>query len=138
MICLLNTLTPWIQALFATVPCYNACQTFYKLSLTTQAARLFTTTAAARVMKAAIVWVSVCGIMTFCAALFFCFPVSKAWDDSVPGWCVNRPALNYSVAGFNILNDIMLLIIPLPFLTKLQLPRKQRIILISVFACGLL
>lgn len=42
------------------------------------------------------------------------------------------------MAGFNILNDIMLLIIPLPFLTKLQLPRKQRIILISVFACGLL
>lgn len=89
-------------------------------------------------MKAAIVWVCACGVMSFCAALFFCSPVSKAWDDSVQGWCVNRPALNYSVAGFNIVNDIMLLIIPLPFLTKLQLPRKQRIILISVFACGLL
>ncbi|KKY30030.1 putative pth11-like integral membrane protein [Diaporthe ampelina] len=30
----------------------------------------------------------------------------------------------------------MLLIIPLPFLQKLQIPRKQRIILVSVFACG--
>ncbi|KAG6366958.1 hypothetical protein INS49_001139 [Diaporthe citri] len=130
-------LASFLTALFVTVPFYNLTQTFYKLSLTTQAARLFTTTTAARIMKAAIVWVCACGIMSFCAALFFCFPVSKAWDDSVPGWCVNRPALNYSVAGFNIVNDIMLLIIPLPFLTKLQLPRKQRIILISVFACGL-
>ncbi|KAG8167850.1 hypothetical protein KVR01_003539 [Diaporthe batatas] len=130
-------LESFLTALFVTVPFYNCTQTFYKLSLTTQAARLFTTTTAARIMRAAIVWVCACGLMSFCAALFYCFPVSKAWDDSIPGWCVNRPALNYSVAGFNILNDIMLLIIPLPFLTKLQLPRKQRIILISVFACGL-
>ncbi|KAK2614529.1 hypothetical protein N8I77_001341 [Diaporthe amygdali] len=127
----------FLAALYVTVPFYNLTQTFYKLSLTTQAARLFTTRTAARIMKAAILWVCACGIMSFCAALFFCFPIAKAWDDSLQGWCVDRPALNYSVAGFNIVNDLMLLIIPLPFLQKLQIPRKQRIILVSVFACGL-
>jgi hypothetical protein len=113
-------------------------QTLYKLSITIQSYRLFTTTNGKWIMKFLIGWILVCGIMSVCGSLFFCFPIHKAWDDSVKGWCVNRAAINYSVAGFNIVNDIALLFIPLTFLLNLQIPQKKRIILISVFACGIL
>jgi hypothetical protein len=91
-----------------------------------------------KVMKGFILWIITCGIMTVSGSLFYCIPVPLAWDASVPGHCVNRSAVNYSVSGFNIVNDLFLLAIPVPFLLKLQLPKKQRVTLISVFACGFL
>lgn len=80
----------------------------------------------------------VCGIMSISASFFYCWPVPKAWDDSIPGRCVNRSNLNYAVAGFNILNDMFLVSIPFPFLIKLQVAQKQRVVLLSVFACGIM
>ena len=113
-------------------------QTLYKLSITTQSYRLFTTTKAQKIMKVLIGWILVCGIMSVSGSLFYCRPVPKAWDDSISGSCVNRSNLNYAIAGFNILNDVALLLIPVPFLLTLQIAKKQRIVLICVFACGAL
>lgn len=125
-----------VQALFATVPLYNCTQTLYKLSITTQSYRLFTTTAGKRSLQLLIVWICMCSVMTISGSLFYCLPVPKAWDDSVVGHCVDRSALNYAVSGFNIVNDLTLLFIPVPFLLKLQIQQKQKVVLLSVFACG--
>jgi hypothetical protein len=89
-----------------------------------------------RVIKVLIAWIVVCGIMSVSGSLFYCSPIAKAWDFALEGHCVNRPALNYSISGFNIVNDLVLVAMPTPFLMKLQLPKKQRIVLVSVFACG--
>ncbi|EPE34284.1 hypothetical protein GLAREA_09978 [Glarea lozoyensis ATCC 20868] len=132
----LATLQQFLAALFSTVPLYNFTQTFYKLSMLTQSYRLFTTVMGQRIIKFLIAWIIVCGIMSVCGSIFYCFPVAKAWNFSLEGFCFNRPALNYSISGFNIVNDLILVAIPTPFLMKLQLPKKQRIVLISVFACG--
>jgi len=83
-------------------------------------------------------WIIACGVMSVCGSLFYCYPVAKSWDDSIPGHCLNRPAINYSVSGFFILNDLALLVIPIPFLATLQVAKKQRVVLMSVFACGAL
>lgn len=133
-----NTILSLLQALYATVPCYNMAQTLYKLSITTQSYRLFATVRAQKIMKILIGWILVCGIMSVSGSLFYCRPIPKAWDDSIPGQCVNRSNLNYAIAGFNILNDVALLLIPVPFLLTLQIAKKQRIVLICVFACGAL
>jgi hypothetical protein len=124
--------------LFTTVPLYNLTQTLYKLSITTQSYRLFTTQWGKKIMKGLIAWILACGIMSVSGSLFYCIPVRKAWDDSVEGHCSNRVIINYSVSGFNIVNDLFLLGIPVPFLLNLHLPKKQRVVLISVFACGFL
>lgn len=124
--------------MYSTVPCYNIAQTCYKLSIAIQSYRLFSTSMGKKIMKALIGWIIVCGIMSISASFFYCSPVPKAWDDSIEGWCVNRSNLNYAIAGFNILNDMFLVSIPFPFLIKLQVAQKQRIVLLSVFACGLM
>ncbi|KAF4634265.1 hypothetical protein G7Y89_g3845 [Cudoniella acicularis] len=134
----LATLQPFLASLFSTVPCYNMAQTLYKLSITVQSYRLFSTPNGQKIMKFMMFWITVCGIMSVSGSIFYCGPVAKAWDDSISGWCVDRTALNYSISGFNIVNDLALLLIPTSFLLKLQVPQKQRIVLISVFACGFL
>ena len=136
IVCSFANYVLFTQALFSTVPLYNFTQTFYKLSILTQSYRLFTTVMGQRIIKCLIAWIIVCGIMSVCGSLFYCFPIARAWDFSLPGYCLNRQALNYSISGFNIVNDLILVAMPAPFLMRLQLPKKQRIVLISVFACG--
>jgi len=132
----LANLTPFLQAIYATVPCYNLAQTFYKLSIIVQASRLFTAGIATKLIRCLIAWIIACGILSVSGSLFWCSPIAKAWDSPVDGWCVDRANLNYAISGFNIVNDLLLLSIPAPFIFRLQLPQKQRIVLYGVFACG--
>ncbi|KAB5517004.1 putative integral membrane protein [Coniochaeta sp. 2T2.1] len=134
----LATLITFIHAMYSTVACYNIAQTSYKLSIAIQSYRLFSTSMGKKIIKGLIGWISACGIMSISASFFYCSPVPKAWDDSIDGWCVDRSKLNYAIAGFNILNDIFLVSIPFPFLLKLQVAKKQRVVLLSVFACGVI
>ncbi|KAF3761521.1 hypothetical protein M406DRAFT_220825, partial [Cryphonectria parasitica EP155] len=126
-----------VQALYATVPFYCTTQTLYKLSLTMQVSRLLTSMLGKRAILVAMLWIGACGLMTLCGSLFYCFPVSKAWDYTEPGWCVDRGALFFVMSGVNIFNDIVLLVSPLPSLLRANLPQKQQLILICVFLCGI-
>jgi hypothetical protein len=121
------------QALFATVPLYNASQTLYKLSITAQLYRVFDVYASKTKMLCLFSWIAVCGIAFISASIFYCWPVpvQKAWDDSVHGRCGNRSILNYVIAGFNILNDLPLFVMPMFIIRKLQ---KNRRFLYFVFA----
>lgn len=83
-------------------------------------------------------WILVCGIMSVLTSLFYCKPLQKAWNLSLDGSCADLSSLHYSISAINILNDVLLLAIPAPFIIRLQVPKKQRILLISIFACGAL
>lgn len=50
--------------------------------------------------------------------------------------CIGTYALIYASAPVNFLTDLSILILPMPILTSLRLPKKQKIILIGVFAAG--
>jgi hypothetical protein len=49
---------------------------------------------------------------------------------------MNRDGLTYSNASLNIVNDLVILILPLVLLKDLQLPRRQKYILLGVFGVG--
>lgn len=68
--------------------------------------------------------------------VFTCYPVAKYWDDSIPGKCLDNRALRYAFAGINIVNDIALLVAPMPFLRTLQIERRIKFALMGVFAVG--
>lgn len=69
--------------------------------------------------------------------IFTCYPVQKYWDFTVTeGKCLDRNAITFVNAGVNIATDLVLLAIPIPLLKNLQIPKKQKFILVGVFACG--
>ncbi|KFA59962.1 hypothetical protein S40285_08011 [Stachybotrys chlorohalonatus IBT 40285] len=70
------------------------------------------------------------------AGIFQCDPIYRAWETQVPGTCFNQVALFLANAGLNILQDVIIYILPAPMLWKVQLPLKQRIALIFVFVVG--
>ena len=84
--------------------------------------------------------------MAFCAtsgfaftltAIFQCHPVSFVWDKNLEGGkCVNFNSVTWVNAAFNILQDIIIVLLPVSEVRKLQLGRKKKIGLYIMFSLG--
>ncbi|KAF5665137.1 integral membrane protein PTH11 [Fusarium heterosporum] len=69
--------------------------------------------------------------------VFGCFPFEKSWDFTVlEGSCVDRSAVYICTAALGIGTDLILLLMPLPMILRLQMPRRQKAGLVVLFAIG--
>ena len=75
-------------------------------------------------------------IWTVFGNMFICRPVALFWDKTLKGTCVNEFAMWFTNAGINIASDFVIILLPMPVLSKLNLPRPQKRALIVVFALG--
>ncbi|KAH6975105.1 hypothetical protein BKA56DRAFT_553579 [Ilyonectria sp. MPI-CAGE-AT-0026] len=129
-------LSPFIQATVASVISYTVCHLAVKLSISIQCLRIFATPAARRLFIGLIIFLSIYGTLCLVLTIITCWPVAKYWDDSIPGKCLDNRAMRYAFAGINIVNDIVLLVAPMPFLKGLQIARRVKFVLMGVFAAG--
>ncbi|KAF7716694.1 Uncharacterized protein PECH_008618 [Penicillium ucsense] len=96
-----------MKAFWLTIPFYNAAVLCAKASILMQYFRVFPT----RRMR-----------------IF--------WDPALPGYCLSRTGLWFSNASMHIATDLAILIIPIPALIAIDIPRKQKVILMVMFALG--
>lgn len=70
--------------------------------------------------------------------IFQCRPVAAGYQYPTPadGKCTDIVTLYLSSAPVNIITDIAILFLPMPILTGMRLPRKQKIILVVTFSFG--
>ncbi|CUS09777.1 unnamed protein product [Tuber aestivum] len=61
---------------------------------------------------------------------------SRAWSRGFPSGCNDLVAVYYFMAAFNIISDIVILVLPMPSLLRLQINRRKRVALILIFSCG--
>ncbi|KAJ5194840.1 uncharacterized protein N7498_008278 [Penicillium cinerascens] len=127
-----------LKCLWAAIPMYNASLGLTKLSILFQYLRIFPARSfriACYVVMAIVAtyssWAIVSGYVN-------CVPVAKFWNHDMPGNCLNFEAVWFFNASMNIATDVTLLIMPMPLLAQLQLPRMQKIALMGVFAMGIL
>ncbi|KAF9872151.1 hypothetical protein CkaCkLH20_10488 [Colletotrichum karsti] len=132
----LQELQEFLRALYATVVLYNFTQLSVKFSILSQYRRIFRTDGAKRIITGLIIWLAVYAAFCLGTSIFTCWPVAKYWDNSIEGGCIERSVLNYAIAGFNILNDLIILFIPIPWLRNLQVTFRAKLVLIGVFTCG--
>ncbi|RYO80230.1 hypothetical protein DL764_009921 [Monosporascus ibericus] len=76
-------------------------------------------------------------VATITATIFQCSPIEKAFNQTIKGHCINNGRFWYANAGFNISTDLIVLIIPMPLVYGLQIPRVQKAGLAIVFALGI-
>ncbi|KAK5946463.1 hypothetical protein PMZ80_000606 [Knufia obscura] len=83
--------------------------------------------------------VNVAGTALTCLNIFQCQPISAAysWPGPTSPQCTDIVTLYLSSAPVNIITDIALLLLPMPILTGLRLPKKQKIILVVTFSAGI-
>lgn len=99
-----------------------------------------------RTLNKTFFWVSctmiTLNIMYYAAAIvsvqFYCIPREKIWDRWLPGQCLDRKSLDTSTGCFNVLFDIILLLMPQRVIWKLQLSTKRKLGISFVFSMGLL
>ncbi|KAF2877998.1 hypothetical protein BDV95DRAFT_633475 [Massariosphaeria phaeospora] len=69
--------------------------------------------------------------------VFQCSPVSGAWDfTNTTRTCLEFVTYLYASSSINVVTDIVLCVLPCPYLWKLHMPLKQRIILCFLFTGG--
>jgi hypothetical protein len=70
--------------------------------------------------------------------IFQCRPVAAGYEYPQPdnAKCTDIVTLYLSSAPVNIITDIAILFLPIPILTGMRLPRKQKIILVATFSFG--
>lgn len=88
-----------------------------------------------------ICWIMIALLATYgtwavLSAFLNCVPVARFWDPTVAGTCLSSKGLWFSNASMHIATDLAILVIPIPALAALELPKKQKVALISIFALG--
>lgn len=68
-----------------------------------------------------------------------CRPISAAFYEPIPAWgtCTDIVTIYLSSAPVNIITDLAILFLPMPILTGMRLPRKQKLILVVTFSFGI-
>jgi hypothetical protein len=73
----------------------------------------------------------------FFMTVFSCHPVAFFWDRDVGrGTCLNVNKLAYANSAMSIIQDLLIIVIPLPVLVKLNIGRKKKIGVGFMFAIG--
>jgi len=82
--------------------------------------------------------VNVSGVVLTFMNAFQCSPVSAAYDPlKSNGQCLSIVTLYLCSAPVNIITDLAILVLPIPVLTGMRLPQRQKTILVLTFALGI-
>ncbi|GFF22535.1 hypothetical protein IFM61606_04101 [Aspergillus udagawae] len=131
-----DILVKQMKCFWATIPLYQASLLTTKASILLQYKRVFSTPRMRFACWCLIGFLASYGSWTFISAWVTCVPVSKFWYPDKPGYCLNEKALWFSNSAIHIFTDILILVFPMPVLKNLQLPKRQRYALMTVFALG--
>ena len=77
------------------------------------------------------------GLGVLLAAIFQCSPIAHTWDRTIAGGsCFNQEAFYRYVSLPNIMTDVLILVMPLPYVWKLHTRIGQKVALTGVFLLG--
>jgi hypothetical protein len=79
-------------------------------------------------------------IAFFFANLFECIPISEAFvnapDMGGNPKCIDAIPMYLAQVYSDVILDLLILIIPIPFVLKLQLPLRQKLAVLGIFLLG--
>lgn len=76
------------------------------------------------------------GLIFLGLVIFQCTPIASVWNRNLESKCLHLTAIGYAGAVFSIVEDIAILILPIPELLKLQLGGRKKAALLFMFSIG--
>ncbi len=127
-----------MKTFYASIVVYSVAICFLKISILLQYRRIFTVPIMQKLTLIGLVF-EVCWAITITFLLtLICIPVSSFWDITIEGRCLPQLTIWYLNAWINLATDFMVFTMPLPLISKLQLRKPQKIMLLGVFGLGFL
>ncbi|KAL3482105.1 hypothetical protein BJX99DRAFT_243126 [Aspergillus californicus] len=80
------------------------------------------------------------GVAILFALIFSCQPVSHfwhMWDGEHQGKCIDHPRMIWAHAIINILLDVVMIGLPVPTVIKMNISRRKKVGICSIFAVGI-
>ncbi|KAK1753264.1 hypothetical protein QBC47DRAFT_54508 [Echria macrotheca] len=130
------TLVPYLKSFYASIVVYNIAVCLTKISILLQYKRLFAHRLIQRIILFGLCFLSAWAVALAFLLTLICQPVAAFWDSSINGKCIDPATVWYIMAGVNLVSDFTILTMPMPVLKSLQLPKRQKIMLIAVFCLG--
>ncbi|KAF2730968.1 hypothetical protein EJ04DRAFT_579458 [Polyplosphaeria fusca] len=84
-----------------------------------------------------LVLVVVSTIIVCLLTIFACTPIRSFWDRTVEGRCIDITALAYANSGAAIVQDLTILVMPLPMVWALNIERHRKIAMGFMFSVGI-
>jgi hypothetical protein len=81
-------------------------------------------------------YIIVNSLVIFFLTVFSCMPLSAFWNRDQRGKCLDIQALAYANSASAIIQDIILLILPLVFIRRLQMKRYRKVAVGLMFSIG--
>ncbi|KAL8717923.1 MAG: hypothetical protein Q9225_004887 [Loekoesia sp. 1 TL-2023] len=70
-------------------------------------------------------------------AFLHCRPLAYYWDRSIPnGHCVNDNLIGYTITSVNIATDLVVLVLPIPWLWGMNMGVPKRMAVVGLFVLG--
>lgn len=132
----MRTDTP-AQFFFAAIVIYNLGQIVTKTSFLLQYRRIFQDKFTRTTCLVFLVFLGIWGVVLEVLLGLACTPVA-VFFPSREAICINTLTVWYLTSVMNIVTDFLVFLIPMPAIRALQLRRKQKILVTSVFCLGFL
>ncbi|KAI8941723.1 hypothetical protein NX059_002929 [Plenodomus lindquistii] len=81
-------------------------------------------------------YIVVNSLIIFLLTIFSCKPVESFWNRDIKGKCMDVRALAFANSASAIIQDVILLVLPLVFIRNLQMKRHRKIAVGLMFAIG--
>ncbi|KAE9972923.1 hypothetical protein EG328_004691 [Venturia inaequalis] len=77
-------------------------------------------------------------ISNILAAFLICRPLARNWDLTVPGTCGSQPSFYFAMGMVNIVTDIALIVLPMPYLYNLHMSMQKKLMASGMFSVGIM
>ncbi|PGH04418.1 hypothetical protein AJ80_08529 [Polytolypa hystricis UAMH7299] len=126
-----------MKLFFALQILYKFTINLTKISILLLYRRLFDTRRFRLICHLVLFYVAMYGLASIIATGLECSPIRRVFDKAVEGSCIDLTAFWYTTATSNIVTDIVILILPLPVIQTLRLPKRQKYGLMLIFTLGI-
>ncbi|KAK3988482.1 hypothetical protein QBC44DRAFT_100031 [Cladorrhinum sp. PSN332] len=121
----------WFSLLF-----YIMSLAFTKVSICLLYLSIFTLEWARKGAYAVLAIVVIHNVWAVITTLTMCIPLHGVWDRSFESqWC-QPPSAWWGNTGLTIATDLLIFALPIPIIGPLKLPRRQKIVVVGIFALG--
>ncbi|KAK1980095.1 hypothetical protein LZ30DRAFT_146319 [Colletotrichum cereale] len=127
---------PYMKSFYASIILYNVATTVVKISILLQYRRIFANDLMQKLTTWGLIFMTAWTIMLCFLLPMMCLPVAAFWDPTVEGRCIDLLSSWYTMAAVNIIADFVIFSLPIPVINSLQIPRRQKRMLIFVFGLG--
>ncbi|KAK1983925.1 integral membrane protein [Colletotrichum cereale] len=115
---------------------YQAAFTAIKTTFLLQYRRAFLLPAFQKLCNIFIALIIAFGISQVVSVSLACIPLRSLWDATVPGRCIALLDWWYIGSSISLATDVAIFVMPLPLLRTVQLPLRQKVVLIATFGLG--